>query len=342
MKFLMLTSTAIEKGNFRRFLGSTNASYKQCNKASMRLHESICTRYRNDTRVFKCIIMASSSAGYFPPVEQGSSSSSQSPPRSATIEDDSDNDEPVAGFSRDQALLSEDPLDSDGGDIVSFRRKQKQTPGSRFLSALSGNGSTLRQAAPSPRSGTPTINVGRSHDLDSLGARDASSANANAKDGGPLDWYVEGPGRRVGYEDLTAIDWIFEYTKERQRLRMLYSSATGLLGYVQQYLDASQIWVVLILTGLAAGVFAAGIDVASDWLGDLKTGYCSAGVDGGHFYLNRYFCCFGYDEWAQCRDWTPWSLALRVTSSGGKWFIEYFFFIAFSVRSPPIFIPQLI
>ena len=286
--------------------------------------------------------MASSSAGYFPPREQGSSSSSQSPPKPATIEDDSDNDDPVASFSRAQALLSEDPLDADGGDIVSFKRKQKQTPGSRFLSAFSGSGSNSRQATPSPRSGTPTVNVARSHGLDNLGSRDVSNVNANTKDGGPLDWYVEGPGRRVGYEDLTAIDWIFEYTKERQRLRMLYSSATGLLGYAQQFLDASQIWVVLILTGLAAGVFAAGIDVASDWLGDLKTGYCSAGEDGGHFYLNKYFCCFGYDEWAQCQDWVPWSLALHVTSSGGTWFIEYFFFIAFSVCSLPIFMEHMI
>jgi chloride channel 3/4/5 len=133
---------------------------------------------------------------------------------------------------------------------------------------------------------------------------------------------------------MTAIDWIFEYTKERQRLRMLYSSATGLLGYVQQFLDASQVWVILILTGLAAGVFAASIDVVSDWLGDLKTGFCRAGEGGGRFYLNKAFCCYGTDAWADCQDWVPWSKALHVSSSGGKWFIEYFFFITFSVDFP--------
>ena len=110
-----------------------------------------------------------------------------------------------------------------------------------------------------------------------------------------MDWYVEGPGRRVGYDDLTAIDWIFEYTKERQRLRVLQSNAKGLLGYAVQLVDASQIWLVLIATGLAAGVLAAGIDIASDWLGDLKTGYCKSGPEGGKFYLNREFCCWGLD-----------------------------------------------
>jgi chloride channel 3/4/5 len=277
--------------------------------------------------------MASSPPSYRPPLEHASSSSnSRSPQNAATVEDDSDSDDPVALYSRDQAVLSNDFLEADGGEIVSFKRKQKQIPGSRFLSAFSGGGSGLRQAIPTPRADDPASNPTRLHSLNSLGhAGDGSDHNGNAKDGGPLDWNVEGPGRRVGYEDLTAIDWIFEYTKERQRLRVLYSSATGLLGYVQQFWDASQIWVVLILTGLAAGIFAASIDVASDWLGDLKTGYCSAGLDGGHFYLNKYFCCFGYDEYAQCRDWVPWSLALHITSAGGKWFIEYLFFILFSV-----------
>ena len=281
--------------------------------------------------------MASSSTGFLPNIKATSSSSSQSPPKQPTIEDDSDNDndEPVANHSRDQALLSDDPLEADGVDLVSFKRKQKQTAGSRFLSALTGSGLASRQATPSPRSGSPTLNTGRTHSLNIIsGSRDGSNTNTGTKDGGPLDWYVEGPGRRVGYEDMTAIDWIFEYTKERQRLRMLYSSATGLIGYVQQFLDASQVWAVLILTGLAAGLFAAGIDVVSDWLGDLKAGYCSAGGDGGHFYLNKAFCCYGYDEVAQCRDWVPWSTALHVSSAGGKWFIEYFFFIAFSVSLP--------
>lgn len=277
--------------------------------------------------------MSSSSAGCLSPIDQASSSSSQSPPQPTALGDDIDPVDRTASLARDQTLLSDDPL-ADAEDIVTFKRKLKQTPGSRFLSALAGSGQSPRQSTPSPRSGTPVQNGGRGHghDLNILsGNRDGSNLNTNAKDGTPLDWYVEGPGRRVGYDDLTAIDWIFEYTKERQRLRILYSSANGLLGYVQQFLDASQIWVVLILTGLAAGVFAAGIDVASDWLGDLKTGYCSTGEDGGRFYLNKYFCCYGYDGYAQCRDWVSWSVALHVGSTGGKWFADYFFFVIFSV-----------
>jgi chloride channel 3/4/5 len=287
--------------------------------------------------------MASSSKGIFSPTNSAESSSSQNPPDSDEFFDDSDNDDPVASHSREQALLASDPLED---NIVSFKRKQKQPIAPTLLKPLPtffSRGQTSPADASqqgTPRAGTPRQNGGRAQDSSPVGINgNGHNLNSNlnhTKDGAPLDWYVEGPGRRVGYEDMTAIDWIFEYTKERQRLRVLYSSATGILGYAQQMLDASQIWIVLIVTGLAVGLIAAGIDVASDWLGDIKTGYCAAGLDGGRFYLNRYFCCWGYEEMSQCRDWISWSAALRVTSTGGKWFTEYIFFIVYSVSHSKI------
>lgn len=96
-------------------------------------------------------------------------------------------------------------------------------------------------------------------------------------------------------------------------------------------LDASQIWMVLIATGIASGVLAAGIDVASDWLGDLKTGYCRGGEGGGGFYLNRGFCCWGHEEWAQCQGWTLWGQALHIRSSAGQFIIEYIFYCLYSI-----------
>ena len=122
-----------------------------------------------------------------------------------------------------------------------------------------------------------------------------NGATSETKGGGLLDWYVEGPGRRVGYDDLTAIDWIFEYTKERQRLRMFSSTTHGVVGYLRQLLDASHVWVVLILTGISVGILAAAINIASDWLGDIKFGFCKQGGQGGQFYLNKGFCCWGHD-----------------------------------------------
>ncbi|KAK7424975.1 chloride channel [Neonectria magnoliae] len=229
-------------------------------------------------------------------------------------------------------VFEDDPLDSGLGAPISFKRRQAPSllsGPSRLLSAITGLRLPFHNssAATSSRGASPAV----FRHSDSPSRNDTTTINASSKDGVPLDWYMEGPGRRVGYEDLTAIDWIFEYTKERQRLRHLYSSATGVLGYAQRLLDASQVWIVLLLTGMAVGAIAAGIDVTTDWLGDLKLGFCSSGPEGGHFYLNKAFCCYGYDQGSKCDGWKPWGDALGVTSAGGKWFVGYFFFMAFSV-----------
>lgn len=178
-----------------------------------------------------------------------------------------------------------------------------------------------------------------------------NGAPSRPKDGVPLDWYTEGPGQRVGYDDMTAIDWIFEYTKERQRIRLLSSGSKGLLRQVRFLLDASHVWLVLIATGVAVGVVAACIDIASNWLGDIKTGYCKS---EGNYYLNKTFCCWGYDglfflisvassssaltnftEWSECQGWRPWREAFKVGSEGAGFAVEYLFYVLYSVRCPP-------
>lgn len=180
---------------------------------------------------------------------------------------------------------------------ISFKRKQKQPARFRLANLFSNSA-----GASPPRPNQSTSQVARDDSLQGLSSssgfhgQSASHGGIDGfKEGGPLDWYVEGPGRRVGYDDLTAIDWIFEYTKERQRKRLLYSSGQGLLGHIRQLLDASHVWVVLVATGVAVGIIAACIDIASDWLGDLKAGYCRSDRGGGKFYLNRSFCCWGHE-----------------------------------------------
>ncbi|KAI8958795.1 chloride channel [Daldinia sp. FL1419] len=278
--------------------------------------------------------MASSRNLINPHEAEGSSSSTRSPngPRPSNNDERDELDYLFDGDDGDDGdVLGNDPLNDELAEPMSFKRRQKQSvfsQPSRLLSTLTGN----RLGSVSPRtqhSGTETPT--RLESLNPERSEHSSNTPNGQKEGSPLDWYVEGPGRRVGYEDLTAIDWIFEYTKERQRLRVLYSSATGIVGYIQQLLDSSQTWIILILTGLTVGGLAAAIDVASDWLGDIKTGYCTSGPEGGAFYLNKQFCCYGYDQGDKCIGWKPWAAALGIVSTGGKWFIEYFFFLIFSV-----------
>ncbi|KAL1955869.1 hypothetical protein VTO42DRAFT_8027 [Malbranchea cinnamomea] len=226
-----------------------------------------------------------------------------------------------------------EPVGDSLNEPITFKRKQKST--SRF--SLHNFFSSESNTRPLPHSSLRFDSDGQeqsSHSISPTAAQGDSTHHGTPgrhKPGAPLDWYVEGPGRRVGYDNLTAIDWIFEYTKERQRLRHLYSSNKGLIGYIRQLVDASHIWVVLILTGIAVGVLAACIDIASNWLGDIKTGYCRSGIEGGKFYLNRNFCCWGYDDPSECKHWIPWGEALNLESKGGGYVAEYIIFTAYSI-----------
>jgi chloride channel 3/4/5 len=167
-----------------------------------------------------------------------------------------------------------------------WRNQGRATPPGADAQRARGNGVQPRtDASASTEAILPYLNA----------PSDPLNLDREAKDSAALDWYVEGPGRRVGYDDLTAIDWIFEYAKERQRLRILHGSAKGISGYVLQIADASQIWGVLIATGIAAGTIAAFIDVASGWLGDIKAGVCGNVETGGRFYFPKEFCCWGVD-----------------------------------------------
>lgn len=194
----------------------------------------------------------------------------------------------------------------------------RQTPSmaARFLSSAR-NGGDNAQGRPA----TPTTILSY---LDTPDYREAKGLKSS-------DWSSEGPGRRVGYDNLTAIDWIYEYGKERARLRHLQLNSTGWLGQLKQIADASQVWWILIATGIAVGSIAAAIDVASDWLADLKQGACTSRDPGGRFYLNRAFCCWGSSTLAECNNWQAWSDSVGVSNAAGSYVIEYIFFALFSV-----------
>jgi chloride channel 3/4/5 len=47
----------------------------------------------------------------------------------------------------------------------------------------------------------------------------------------------------------------------------------------------------LLQTGAAIGVNAAFLNIITEWLSDVKLGYCKTA-----FYLNENFCCWGEDN----------------------------------------------
>jgi len=77
--------------------------------------------------------------------------------------------------------------------------------------------------------------------------------------------------------------------------------------------------------GAGIGINAAIISIVTEWLSDIKMGYCSDG-----WWLNQQFCCWELDgdEDSGCDSWHLWS-----TVSVARWFI----YVLFAVR--PSFFP---
>ncbi|CAZ84054.1 unnamed protein product [Tuber melanosporum] len=259
----------------------------------------------------------------FEPGNSSSSSPSSSPPlgnhHQPTVEEESDGLDSPSTRGRGHSVPLGESVDR--ADRITFKRRQRASS-SRY--SLFSVGTPLGITTPSLLPPEPAYSPYSSGtNLDQLhrseqGQKDPAQSTLDP-------WSSEGPGRRV-YDDLTAIDWIFEYTKERIRTRALFRRKR-ILGHIAQLWDSSQVWIVLIGTGIAAGLLAAGIDIVTNWLGDLKHGYCDS-----NFYLSREFCCLGLEPSDKCVSWIPWSQALRVTGSkAGSYIIEYLFYIIFSI-----------
>ena len=84
---------------------------------------------------------------------------------------------------------------------------------------------------------------------------------------------------------------------------------------VAEAYDAGQAWIVVTLVGAAIGLNAAFLNIVTEWLSDIKLGYCS-----GAFYLNESFCCWGAD--GGCAEWKRWG--------GGFWPLSYVVYIVFA------------
>ncbi|KAK3691799.1 glycerol ethanol, ferric requiring protein [Vermiconidia calcicola] len=125
------------------------------------------------------------------------------------------------------------------------------------------------------------------------------------------------------YEDFTTIDWVQDAAREQQRRkarrqeRAGFFQQKGRIGWrrtLWEAYDAGQGWIVVTLVGIAIGLNAAFLNIITEWLSDIKLGYCTTA-----FYLNESFCCWGAES--GCDEWHHWS---------GWWPVNYVIYIMFS------------
>ncbi|KAF2249313.1 hypothetical protein BU26DRAFT_605174 [Trematosphaeria pertusa] len=125
------------------------------------------------------------------------------------------------------------------------------------------------------------------------------------------------------YEDFTTIDWVQDAAREQLRRKARRKERAGFwererrIGWrrrVAEAYDAGQAWIVVTLVGAAIGLNAAFLNIATEWLSDVKLGHCETA-----FYLNENFCCWGAES--GCSEWKRWS---------GFWPINYVLYILFA------------
>ncbi|KAK9461077.1 chloride channel [Lipomyces oligophaga] len=130
---------------------------------------------------------------------------------------------------------------------------------------------------------------------------------------GISNWGIDG-ANTVAYENLSTIDWVNEYRRERT-----------FRGKIKTYIpESAQLWFILIATGLVVGALTSGIDIIVNWLADVKLGYCHS-----QFYLSQEICCLGEDD-MDCSNWTTWSEAFHLPLAGG-YIIDLIFYILYAL-----------
>ncbi|KAJ8521829.1 hypothetical protein ONZ45_g1532 [Pleurotus djamor] len=133
------------------------------------------------------------------------------------------------------------------------------------------------------------------------------------------------------YEDFSTIDWVEDSILERNRRirsarKHVHTELRGpggeisvdwLRSQMKRVVETGQSWFVVSLVGIAIGLNAAVISICTEWLSDIKMGYCSDG-----WWLNQQFCCWevDYDDADGCASWHPWS-----TFGPARWFIYVLF-----------------
>jgi chloride channel 3/4/5 len=78
---------------------------------------------------------------------------------------------------------------------------------------------------------------------------------------------------------------------------------------VSEAYDAGQAWLVITIVGAAIGLNSAMLNIITEWLSDIKLGYCTTA-----FYLNESFCCWGAEN-GELPVWIP---LVELMSSSNK------------------------
>uniref|UniRef100_A0A8C7K599 Chloride channel protein n=1 Tax=Oncorhynchus kisutch TaxID=8019 RepID=A0A8C7K599_ONCKI len=151
---------------------------------------------------------------------------------------------------------------------------------------------------------------------------------------GNLMDFLDEPFPDVGtYEDFHTIDWLREKSRDTDRHRKITTkSKESYWELIKSLLDAWSGWVVMLLIGMLTGTLAGVIDLAVDWMTDLKEGVCLSAL-----YYSREQCCWTSNETTfedrdKCPQWQKWAELMTGHSEGaGAYVLNYFLYVLWAL-----------
>lgn len=102
------------------------------------------------------------------------------------------------------------------------------------------------------------------------------------------------------FNDFKTIDWVNDNLQSNKRKLFLQKTQSNFK--LLKIYQSLQTYIILTLVGITIGVVAGSLNIVTEYLSNLRTGYCSS-----HFYLNRNFCCWGELNESQCSNWVEYS-----------------------------------
>lgn len=116
----------------------------------------------------------------------------------------------------------------------------------------------------------------------------------------PHNWNNDIPQLKR-FEDFKTIDWVSDNLQSNKRKLLLAENTKTSFKLLNIY-QSLQNYIILTVTGIAIGFVAGSLNIVTEYLSNIRTGYCSS-----HFYLNKNFCCWGELEESKCTDWVHYS-----------------------------------
>ncbi|KAK0388609.1 hypothetical protein NLU13_4852 [Sarocladium strictum] len=153
---------------------------------------------------------------------------------------------------------------------------------------------------PNPGARRPSINSRLSFAVSNVEQGEASA---------PVEAQIEEEIAEIKrYEDFTTIDWVQDAAREQARRSARRRRTAGAYEHGQpgwryrawEAYEAAQGWIVVTIIGATIGMNAALLNIVTEWLSDIKQGYCTTA-----FYLNESFCCWGEED--GCPQWRRWT-----------------------------------